>query len=920
VLSGSAIEYSYTVTNNGPDDARGLVLDNILSVGQALNSVMCTATGGATCPGTAGLPMTAQLLPVGASLTLTTSVQVSNEAISSVRSSLRATVPGDVAFSNNIATVETQTRIPTSSGAPSFIRLQSDAWESIGSAGTPVGHNFSYSRANALLDVSADHGVLHVNVSGSQHWISVFYMPDNLDRVTKGTYVDSSGITNTNTHDPNTGGMIWFGEGRACDHIDTFTVDDVVYVAGELASVDIRFEQHCHSEAPALRGQIHWIAADASLPPGPVNPPPAGLWQPASGATPANGNFVYIQSDAHDFIGEGRTETYTQTNAVLSVQENAGELVVTMHGNRLYEAHFKAMAPLTRMAAGYYPDVEILPFGNPAFGRMSFYGDARACDIITGWFVIDSISFTTGGALTGVDARFEQHCEGRAPALRGQIHWRSDDPAQPDGPADPPVGLWSPPGNAIPAAGNFFYAESDPADWVGQGLTKLYTPLDSVITVGGSGPSSGNLFQISIEGDERWSGSFQAMDTLPDLKPGYYANLMAYPFHNHAFGGQSWMAEGHNCGESHGWVVIDSVTYSGNSLQSITMRFEEQCDLSDVPHHGMVRWSADDTRQPTPPQNPPPMDLWNPPAGSTPASGNYFYVESEANEFIGMGKTYLYTPLNAVFETNVTGSVLVMLVTGDEPWHTRLRPMSPYVQLQPGFYNLPNGPSIAKGEMEWDGNNRGCQERLGWFVVDSVTYGASGSLEALDVRFEQRCGPIAPKLRGKLHWRSDDPTQPPGPQAPPPGLWAPPANVVPASGNFLYLESDPGDFIGKGNSYLLDATDSTFTRFMFVEDMQIGVSRPPSDSFVLSFDHMKSIPRMEPGYYPNAQKAVTGNPTLGGLDITGNGSSCSLVNGWFVVNSVTYTGETLTAFDVTFQQFCNGNATVSSRGRVRCSQ
>jgi len=45
-----------------------------------------------------------------------------------------------------------------------------------------------------------------------------------------------------------------------------------------------------------------------------------------------------------------------------------------------------------------------------------------------------------------------------------------------------------------------------------------------------------------------------------------------------------------------------------------------------------------------------------------------------------------------------------------------------------------------------------------------------------------------------------------------------------------------------------------------------------------------------------------------------------LVSGWFVIHSITYTGDKVTAIDVTFQQFCNGNTTTSARGRVRWSQ
>jgi hypothetical protein len=58
---------------------------------------------------------------------------------------------------------------------------------------------------------------------------------------------------------------------------------------------------------------------------------------------------------------------------------------------------------------------------NQAAG-MSWSGEGRVCDTLTGWFVVDSVTYV-GETLTAIDLRFEQHCEGTAPALYGKIHW-----------------------------------------------------------------------------------------------------------------------------------------------------------------------------------------------------------------------------------------------------------------------------------------------------------------------------------------------------------------------------------------------------------------------------------------------------------------------------------------------------------------
>jgi len=46
----------------------------------------------------------------------------------------------------------------------------------------------------------------------------------------------------------------------------------------------------------------------------------------------------------------------------------------------------------------------------------------RGCNTLTGWFVVDSVTYNEI-ALTAIDLRFEQHCEGDLPALHGEIHW-----------------------------------------------------------------------------------------------------------------------------------------------------------------------------------------------------------------------------------------------------------------------------------------------------------------------------------------------------------------------------------------------------------------------------------------------------------------------------------------------------------------
>ncbi|MES1982081.1 MAG: Ig-like domain-containing protein [Pseudomonadota bacterium] len=155
---------------------------------------------------------------------------------------------------------------------------------------------------------------------------------------------------------------------------------------------------------------------------GPVNPPPAGLWQPASGSTPANGNFVYLQSDVGDYIGGGQTHTYTPATATLSVSATGGHLSVGVNGNTWWNGNFQTMNTLSQLQPGFYPGLQRYPFNNPVLGGLDWSGDGRGCNTEKGWFAVDSVTYVNG-TLTAIDLRFEQNCEGGTTALHGAIHW-----------------------------------------------------------------------------------------------------------------------------------------------------------------------------------------------------------------------------------------------------------------------------------------------------------------------------------------------------------------------------------------------------------------------------------------------------------------------------------------------------------------
>lgn len=786
--------------------------------------------------------------------------------------------------------------------APNYVRLQSDSGDYIG-----LGRTYDYSQTNSILRVSAVGGHLSVQVQGDQQWTGDFALASTATQLQAGTY------TNLQRYPFSTPGLSWYGNGRGCNtSVGTMTIDSVSYANGVLTAIDLHFEQHCESNTAALRGQIHWTSSDTSAPPGPVTPPPANLWRPVPGVTPATGNYVYLQSDAGDYIGQGLTHTYTQANSTLTPQTFLGRFAIAVAGNDYWNGSFQAMGNLSQLQAGYYGNLQRYPFGNPAFGGMDWTGNGRGCNTLQGWFVIDSISYVNG-MITAIDLRFEQHCEGNTAALHGQVHWAPGDTTAPPGPVNPPpAGLWQPAAGSTPASGNYVYLQSDPADYVGAGRTYTYTQANAVLT-----PSSmGGRFTMGVAGNENWSGNFLAMQSLSQLQTGYYGNLQRYPFGNAIAGSLDWSGNGRGCNILSGWFVVDNVTYVSGVLTAIDLRFEQHCEGAAAALHGQIHWAPGDTTAPPGPVNPPPASLWQPAVGSTPASGNYVYLESDPGDYIGAGQTYTYTQANARFSPNSSTGRLGFNVAGNQSWTGSFQAMLGIAQLQPGYYpNVQRYPfnNPLTGGMDWSGEGRGCNTLQGWFVVDSITY-VNNVMTAVDLRFEQHCEGGLPALRGKIHYAPGDTTGPAGPLNPPPaGLWQAAPGVTPTSGNYVYLQSDVGDYIGQGQTYTYTPGNSTLNFNPRTGGLNVGING--SRFWSGDFQGMFNLAQLQPGYYGNLQRYPFHNAVFGGLSWSGDGRGCNTLQGWFVVDNVSYVAGVLTAIDLRFEQHCEG-MTAALHGKI----
>ena len=513
---------------------------------------------------------------------------------------------------------------------------------------------------------------------------------------------------------------------------------------------------------------VGWACVDAraAQASGPVVPVPGTLWTPPASALPASGSYVYLVSDADDWIGQGRTYLYTKANSVLTITADEQHLAITVDGDEGWSGDFRAMSPLTSIQVGYYPGLTRYPFDDAAVGGFDWSGEGRGSNTLTAWVAVDSVTYS-GGTLSAIDLRFEQHSEGGGPALHGAIHWDASDPTQPPGPVVPvPESLWKPPAAALPSSGSYVYLASDAGDWIGQGQTHLYTKANAVLGVS----QSNGLLTVNVNGDESWTGDFKAMSSLAQLQPGYYAGLGRYPFNNPVKGGLDWYGEGRGSNTLTGWFAVDEVTYTNGTLSDVDLRFELHSEGGGPALHGAVHWDASDPTQPPGPVVPVPAGLWRPSASAVPSSGDYIYLDSDPGDYIGQGQKYLYVPSQTTISVSGSSGLLSVSVSGSDWWYGRFQAMSGLSRLEPGYYSgLERYPfhNPVKGGLDWYGNGRGSNTLTGWFAVDRVTYTGS-VLTAVDLRFELHSEGGAPALHGMIHWGSGEPPGPtPTPTATP---------------------------------------------------------------------------------------------------------------------------------------------------------
>jgi hypothetical protein len=464
-----------------------------------------------------------------------------------------------------------------------LITLTSDAGDWIGAGGT-----YKYDTTNAAIRVSVLGSHLSIRIDGRERWTGDFQLPGNLGQLQPGS---AAGLTRYPFQTAGAGALAWSGQGRACNILSgSVSIQSATYQAGVLSALEMSFEQHCEGVGPALRGQISIGASAMAQTAVPQNPLPD---------TPV----VALSSDVGDYIGAGGVYAYDSRNSMLTVTSVGNHFMVSVRGDQQWSADFVIPGTGSALVPGTYTGLTRYPFQAAGAGALSWSGEGRGCNTLTGTIVIHSVRYDAG-VLGAIDMGFEQHCEGATAALRGTVRWDAAAVALPPGPTNPaPIGLWNSPDGVIPATGNAMYLSSAPGDYIGQGWTWW---VGAAVGAGtGTGTTqgtvkvavseAGGLLKVNLTGDVTWTGEFKAMDGLSHLQPGYYGIVKRYPFQNPARGGMNWEMQSRGCNVLSGWFMVDSISHVGDQLQAVDLRFSQLCDDAIAPLRGRIRWTLTGT-------------------------------------------------------------------------------------------------------------------------------------------------------------------------------------------------------------------------------------------------------------------------------------------------------------------------------------
>jgi hypothetical protein len=322
-------------------------------------------------------------------------------------------------------------------------------------------------------------------------------------------------------------------------------------------------------------------------------------------------------------------------------------------------------------------------------------------------------------------------------------------------------------------------------------------------------------------------------------------------------------------------------------------------------------------------------------------AGHLLEVTSDAGSYVGSGRSVRFTDLDGAFEAHVDfeGSIRLDFTSPDRTAHWQLTFSAPYLRpIIPGPYEGARrftSISPAHPGLEVAADHRGCNRSTGRFDVLEIALGPGGSVDRFAAEFEQFCDyDTANGIHGRIYYDASGPPFPPPPDSDGDGILDTlddSRNVANAAqedadrdgigdacdghydNTFLFVSSEPGDYVGGGQTKTIYAGEGAFTLSTSDEGL-VYVRFFGEETWFLGFGAPWNAP-LERGIYERADRMLV--PTDPYLYVVADTRGCGANDGWFEVLEAGYgTSGELQRFAATFEQHCDQWSTGTLRGEV----
>lgn len=326
---------------------------------------------------------------------------------------------------------------------------------------------------------------------------------------------------------------------------------------------------------------------------------------------PLPSTMLEFRSEPGDYIGGGVTRRWTPADGSFTISGGGSKVDVSFiaPGYSVWW-YLDFAAPIGKqLVPGPFEGATRYPFQSPMAPGLDVSGDGRGCNRSTGRFDIRQADTDANGNLIRFAADFEQRCDSSTGKLRGTIRWNATDPypavvdTDGDGVADTvdncrTVGNASQSDADRDAAGDACDSivnntklayQSDTGDYIGQGLTRSYYPMNGTFATTGS--ADRRSLSLSYDGgNDNWTLNLRAPSALA---VGTYTGATRYPFEAAGVPGLSFGGSGRGCNTLTGTYTINELVWgSGNVPTKLSVDFEQHCEGGAPALRGQVRYNA----------------------------------------------------------------------------------------------------------------------------------------------------------------------------------------------------------------------------------------------------------------------------------------------------------------------------------------